>query len=695
MSPKPKLTLLIALVALVSVLLVGGVAWSQARTSMQDQQFENLTSLRSNKARLIENYFESVNGQMRVYSEDLNFVAAMVELNRGFAALEDIEIPIDYDTSIDTYYEQEFLPALENNITSGSPDLAIFKPAAQPTRYLQYHYISNNGSAVGFKHFLDDAGDGSAYSEAHKKYHPGLRELTLQFGYYDLFLINLSGEIVYSVYKEVDFGTNLNSGQYRNSGLASMASRAISVPVRAQVNLVDFQPYAPSYNAPAAFASIPIFNGPHPIGVVAIQLPVDQIDSIMTSEQQWRSEGMAETGETYIVGPENLMRSNARQLIEDRDAFLEGRRAGGTSQRVTDLIAEFDSTILLQTVSTEATRAAHGGETDTRVTTDYDGTEVLSSFGPLEIDGLDWVLVSEIDSDEAFASVRRLLRAIVIAAAIFIPAVAIMSIWLARWFMRPVRGLIDTTTAISEDLAQHDGELGDVRFDDTQRGEFGELAGSLNRVADSIQRRALAAGDKHDQYVELLGRTMPASVADRYENGEEEIIDLAENAVITYISITGVRLDEAESEGAMATSYAAMIAEIKHHAHALGVDFFDNIGPAFIGVCGLTTPYLNAADRSLRFGDRCNAVVGDFNLTHNTDLLVQVGIDSGPMQGTLVAHDRSSYSLWGEVIVSASKLATEADPGVVAVSQSVRDLASLTRTDVDVRSLQANTTEAL
>tara|TARA_R110002126_G_scaffold222817_4_gene367897 strand:- start:421 stop:900 length:480 start_codon:yes stop_codon:yes gene_type:complete len=68
------------------------------------------------------------------------------------------------------------------------------------TAELQKRYITDNPNPLGEKQKLDTAGvDG--YDKAHKKYHTYLREFIEHQGYYDLFLVNDSGDVVYSVFK--------------------------------------------------------------------------------------------------------------------------------------------------------------------------------------------------------------------------------------------------------------------------------------------------------------------------------------------------------------------------------------------------------------------------------------------------------------------------------------------------------------
>ena len=59
--------------------------------------------------------------------------------------------------------------------------------------------------------------------------------------------------------------------------------------------------------------------------------------------------------------------------------------------------------MLVQPVGTKATEAARRGETGTLIATNYLGRRALHAYAPLNLKGLNWVIVASIDSDEAFA----------------------------------------------------------------------------------------------------------------------------------------------------------------------------------------------------------------------------------------------------------------------------------------------------
>ncbi|NDJ75110.1 MAG: hypothetical protein GYB65_02535, partial [Chloroflexi bacterium] len=158
---------------------------------------------------------------------------------------------------------------------------------------------------------LDDAGDGSAYSASHTEYHPFFTAFLNNYGYYDVFLIEDNGDIVYSVLKEDDYGTNLLTGPYKDSNLATGFQQMAAGHQPGLVLLEDFQPYAPSDDAPASFLIAPVYDRQQFIGVLAVQVPLDQISAIMSAHV-----GLGDTGEAYLVGPNHLFRNDSRFLDE-------------------------------------------------------------------------------------------------------------------------------------------------------------------------------------------------------------------------------------------------------------------------------------------------------------------------------------------------------------------------------------------
>ncbi len=489
-SVAKKLLVLFLFVGVVPTTILGGLSYYIAQDSLHTESFQKLTAIRENKRFLIEQYFETIRGQVQTMSSNPMIVTAMQEFKQAFHQLPQ-EVPYDaekMDPALQEYYRHSFLPRLNENLLE-KQTLSDFWPGSQTAKILQYLYIANNSHPTGEKHRLLQASDGSTYSQHHQKYHPWIAQFLEEFGYYDIFLIDhQTGDIVYSVFKEVDYATSLKTGAFQRSNFAELTTRFSQSSAAGQIELIDFREYAPSYNANASFIAAPIFDGSEMVGLLAFQMPVDRINAMMTNQEQWKAAGLGESGETYLVGGDKLFRSQSRFLLEDKPGYLETLEGLGLPEHTVKLIDNFNTSIGLQEVDTVAVKAALQGKMGTQIILDYRGIPVLSSFTPLEIEGLNWVMLSEIDESEAFAAVANLRNSII---GVFVLAM-ILIVAIAALFSSRVVGILKLV--VGRIKALNEGDLS-TRLNVERRDEFGFLAQSLDRFADNLEQEILAAFD--------------------------------------------------------------------------------------------------------------------------------------------------------------------------------------------------------
>jgi PAS domain S-box-containing protein len=483
---KISIKILVAFVsvAIIAVGLVGYFSFTLGRSTLEAESFNKLTAVREMKAGQIEDYFEFIENQVITLSEDRMTIEAMTAFDEDFhLVVDEVEYRDSDKQELLNYYYDEFLPRLELNYPLRALNILNFLQDEQETQVLQHLYISSNPYSVGSKHLLSNPGDGSRYSQAHELYHPIFRDYLGRFGYYDIFLVDAStgGHIVYSVFKEVDFGTSLIDGPYRNSGIAKVYQAALSLGEQNTTTIVDFDSYDPSYGAPAAFIASPIFEGEEKIGVLIFQLPIDKINAIMTNNQNWSAVGLGESGETYIVGSDFTLRNQSRFLIEDSENYFRMIETIGLPKTVVDRIQNLNSSIKLQEVRTQGTEAALGGQSGVEIFPDYRGVSVLSAYRPLSIQGLKWVIMSEIDEEEAFRPIRQLASRTAIAVMGLIAAILLVSLVFSRSLTRPLQMLTGTANELAE------GNL-DAHIDYTdQKDEIGTLASSFDVMRLSMK----------------------------------------------------------------------------------------------------------------------------------------------------------------------------------------------------------------
>ena len=325
-----KIITLFVIAGLLPFIITGVLSYQIASKSLRDQSFNQLVSVRDLKKRQIEGYFERIRADIAALSEDPTVCNAMKEMKRAFEEI-----------------------------------------GAEKTHEL---YVTKNPFKKEKKIDYLNAIDGSEYSSLHALYHPYFKGLLEKCGYYDIFLIDPeTGSIIYSAYKELDFGSNLINGPYANTNIAKLYKEVNNTAEHNVVTMIDFEPYAPSDFAPASFIATPISDGFNKTGILVLQIPIDQINNIMMERA-----GLGKTGETYLVGSDKFMRSDSR--------FSDKR------------------TILVNKIETDAVRDALSNKSDCKVIKDYRGSEVLSAYTPLDIKGMKWAIIAEIDKKEAFSA---------------------------------------------------------------------------------------------------------------------------------------------------------------------------------------------------------------------------------------------------------------------------------------------------
>jgi len=487
-----KLTLTFFLIASIAMIVTGTISYINAKNTLKEESFNKLTAVREMKAAQIAGYFHQIKDQLIALSEDPFLVEAMKGFKKGYYSIdEEVNGPgklVEAAKHINTYIDSDFTAQLEKNNIGVSPKSVFSKKPN--TVLLQDFFLASNPNKLGEKYKLDSIPVKCTYNTVHKKYHPVLRSFLERFGYYDIFLIdNATGDVVYTVYKETDFASSLTDGSFKNTNFANCFKKAAEIKNRNEATLVDFAEYLPSYNAHASFIACPVFDKDKVIGVLAFQMPIDNINNIMTSNKDWEKVGLGKTGETYIVGENYTLRNQSRFLIEDSLNYFKMLKNIGTSKKTINKIRNFRSSVGLQEVKTQGTQEALNGKFGTLIFDDYRGVPVLSAYKPLEILGMHWVIMSEIDEAEAFLSTEVLKKTIIQAFFAMLLLILAISYIVSRQITKPLKVLQNDAIELSK------GNL-DVVIGIKRPDEIGSLADSFKKMQDSLRELIHGLEDK-------------------------------------------------------------------------------------------------------------------------------------------------------------------------------------------------------
>ena len=473
---------------LIATIAVEVVATQIGREAIEEQAQNRLIAVRDIKKGQIESYFKTIKDQVSTFANDRMIIDAIGQFNNSFFSYHDDVVAANNKASqrqLNAFYSDQFADKYKKQNPGKTIDASsLLSRLDHNARALQYQYIAANPNVLGDKHKLDAANDSSLYSQTHRLYHPHIRDYLETFGYYDIFLVNSNtGHIVYSVFKELDYATSLINGPYANTGIAKVF-RAANKMNQGEVAFDDFAPYLPSYHGAASFIATPIFDDGKKLGVLVFQMPVDEINRIMTHDQKWMDAGLETSGEVYLIGEDTKMRSQSRFLIEDAENYFLAIEQGGKEKAIIDEIRAKETTIGLQSIDTSSAEFALSGQQGIHIINDYRNVPVLSAYAPVAVNGLTWGILAEIDVSEAFLAENKLSNSI-LTSAFIVTALALVVAGICAWLFammitKPVLSLVQVINEI-----ERDSDL-TRRLDVSSKDELGQMASAFNKMLEKF-----------------------------------------------------------------------------------------------------------------------------------------------------------------------------------------------------------------
>ncbi|MBL4800840.1 MAG: HAMP domain-containing protein [Emcibacter sp.] len=362
-----------------------------------------------------------------------------------------------------------------------------------PEEILQRLYISDNPEALGQKDKYYDAQDGSRYNAAHVKFHPWFHQLQQKRGYYDVFLFDIQGNLVYSVFKENDYATNMNVGEWRETDLAHVFKNAVNL-TKGGISFYDFKPYTPSADAPASFMATPILGENGIVkGVLAFQMPIGKINAIMQ-----KNEGMGESGESYLVGEDMLMRSDSR--FSKEPTILKTKITGAT------VIAGLQGKSGIQTIQ------------------DYRDISVVSAYTGYNIHGSQWAIIAEIDTEEVNRSINSMRTNMILVGLGILAVLSAIALFFTKTLVRPISDMVESMDILAS--GNHD-----IDIPHADRGdEIGVMAVAVEQFKQgAIERLRLEKETKEAELVQVKREeeAKEAIAAREREDAERERVAIA------------------------------------------------------------------------------------------------------------------------------------------------------------------------
>ncbi len=329
-------------------------------------------------------------------------------------------------------------------------------------------YMAQEPSVIEAMEEFTKAGlNSSSYNGVHEKYNPTFANFIDKLGHGDVMLVDSSGNVLYSAFKEADFGTNLLTGPYKDTNIANSYETAINSSDKNFTIITDYEFYSPSNEKPILGIASPIFKGEQKIGVLIFKMGTDKIDEIVSNNNKWESLKLGESGEVVLIGQDYKLRSNTRFVEDEEDEKIKATK----------------SAILLKEIRTKGTDAVMTGKTDVDTYFDYHGIESIVAYTPLNINNLKWAVLVKIDEAEAFQSVHKLQNLtmlILIFAAILI---IIFSIIISSSIATPLIKMANVASRIAQ------GDLTVEVEEERRSDEIGILTKAIGNMLNNLREQ--------------------------------------------------------------------------------------------------------------------------------------------------------------------------------------------------------------
>jgi methyl-accepting chemotaxis protein len=477
---KTKLILLFMGIGSIPILIAGFVAYRQAAKEITDFAESKATTILQGRGLVANTYFSALERVVADLAHLPTSKAAVQQFSDIFKRAKISENTERYQTAkaeLTKYYSDEFGGEYKKQ-NGRDIDITGYFAKLDPVSVLaQHEFIVQNENPLGQKNKLYSSKTGSTYSRLHQDYHTLFNATLERHSLYDVFLIDKEGRVVYTVFKELDFATDLRNGPWASTGLASAFEGGLKTEP-GKVHMQDFAAYTPSYDGPAGFMSAPITDADGKVlGVVAVQFPIDKLNAVVNDRSS-----LGKTGDMNFLGGDGRLRTDTLRV--------EG--ANHLRRTFSDSSFRLDSPLWNKAL------AEASNEPQVYRMTSYDGLPVIGVAQKMKLGGLEWTGIVELGEAEALQGLRTMQMSLLTLFVITLVLVSFAALWFGRRLSKEldsISGLLGSTSrqvyASSQQSASAATELSEAATE--QAASLQETMASIEEISAMVSQNAEAA----------------------------------------------------------------------------------------------------------------------------------------------------------------------------------------------------------
>lgn len=462
-------------VGVTPLVLSNYISFSRSSAEVKAQAEARVTAVVDNKTGAIESYFKGEAEALRDLADVPTTIEGLKDFSQAMSRYSAHALGREGNAKAQEFFDRDFARLYKEKNPQAAFDSGVILSKLDPIALsAQHDFIVANPHPLGEKLKLDTPARSTPYARLHADYHEKFRAYVERHALYDLFLVDNQGRVVYTVFKETDFATSLESGPYAQSGLGAAFRATRSLP-SGKLHLEDFAPYLASYEAPASFLSTPLFDKGRYVGALIVQLPLDRISALVNNR-----EGLGDKGQTLLLGTDGKLRA---------DAFREKEKY--------NVAASFAPGSTIK-IDMQGFRESLQGEAGNHVENSYDGTEVLLAHRPLEILGVKWVILTELPTSEVFVGLAGMQKLLWTILSLSLLAIGLVAWWTGGRIAGTLQAIIDRLAVSSKELsaaaassASSATELSEAATE--QAASLQETMASIEEISAMVSQNAESA----------------------------------------------------------------------------------------------------------------------------------------------------------------------------------------------------------
>ncbi len=430
LSISKKIQLLTAIAIICTGSIVGVLMFAKSKSGFETMATEKLEAIAAARKTEVENFLSSVDANLKQQSIHPTVIKAMEELESGWQRIEGDR-------------EKIMKAAFKEEGSSQSSKLGLYQSIHDGVNYYFNEWLENNH---------------------------------LQ----NIYLINKTGHVIYSVSKDKYFGSDLTTDTNKTSRLAYNFEKIREYPIPQESYFSGI--VETDNQQPALLFSAPLFNDSESfIGVLTLTLSLDQIDRIVNN-----THGLGTNGENYLLNKDAMMLTNSN-LTQKRTA-------------------------LVQHVSLPDNKA-------TGHTTGFRGNETLYARTSLKFHDNEWTLVSEADTSEALATANSIRNS----SFLLILLVSLLGTGGALYLSRQITQPINQTVVAMTTLAGGDLNTNVPYIE--RKDEIGNIAKAVQVFKDnSVERVRMEEQEKRQIKEKEETRVKLAQLTEHFEHGVTDMM---------------------------------------------------------------------------------------------------------------------------------------------------------------------------